>query len=250
MTSFWLSIQPFARVAPWIILAAAAVVFPVLFFVPAPYGRHFRAGWGPALGSRAGWIAMEWPSVFVFAVVWIANPQFGTPLVTTLGLLWLAHYVQRTFVFSLLLRDSGKRQSLLTVALAEIFNLFNATGNAAALNDRPFDLRFILGVILFASGFGLNLHSDGVLRSLRRPGESGYRVPFGGGFRFVSAPNYLGEIVEWVGFALAAQTLAAWAFAAFTFANLAPRAVSNHRWYRERFPDYPRTRRALVPFLW
>src|SRR5262249_33788138 len=39
MTSFWLSIQPFARVAPWIILAAAAVVFPVLFFVPAPYGR-------------------------------------------------------------------------------------------------------------------------------------------------------------------------------------------------------------------
>ena len=96
----------------------------------------------------------------------------------------------------------------------------------------------------------LNVHSDHLLRRLREPGETGYKVPAGGGFRYVSAPNYLGEIVEWIGFALAAQTLAAWAFAAFTFANLAPRAVANHRWYRERFADYPRQRRALIPFLW
>ena len=105
-----------------------------------------------------------------------------------------------------------------------------------------------MGVTLFALGFGLNVHSDRVLRSLRAPGETGYRIPFGGGFAYVSAPNYLGEILEWLGFALAAQTLAAWAFAAFTVANLAPRALSNHRWYRERFPDYPLRRRALIPF--
>jgi 3-oxo-5-alpha-steroid 4-dehydrogenase 1 len=250
MTSFWLSIQPFAHAAPYAVLAAAAVVFPVLFFVPAPYGRHFRPGWGPALSSRVGWMAMEWPSVFLFGLVWIANPRFGTPMVLALGTLWLVHYLQRTFLFSLLLRDSGKRQSVLTVALANGFNVLNATGNAAALTDRPFDPAFFGGLLLFGLGFGLNLHSDHVLRSLRAPGESGYRIPRGGGFSYVSAPNYLGEILEWVGFALAAQTLAAWAFAAFTFANLAPRALSNHRWYRERFPDYPRNRRALVPFLW
>jgi len=250
MTSFWLSIQPFARVAPWVVLVSAAGVFPLLFFVAAPYGRHFRPGWGPALGSKVGWIAMEWPSVFVFALVWVANPLFAAPMVMALGGLWLVHYLQRTFVFSLLLPGSGKRQSVLTVAMANVFNLLNATGNAAALTDRPFDAPFLAGVSLFIAGFGLNLHSDHVLRSLRAPGETGYRIPFGGGFEYVSAPNYLGEIVEWVGFALAAQTLAAWAFAAFTFANLAPRALSNHRWYRERFPDYPANRRALIPFLW
>ena len=250
MTSFWLFIQPLAHVAPRVVLVAAAIVFPLLFFVPAPYGRHFRPGWGPALGSTVGWIAMEWPSVFLFALVWVANPAFGTPMVLTLGLLWLVHYVQRTFVFSLLLRGSGRRQSLLTVALANVFNVLNATGNAAALTPRPFDAIFLVGVTLFALGFGLNVHSDRVLRSLRAPGETGYRIPFGGGFAYVSAPNYLGEILEWLGFALAAQTLAAWAFAAFTFANLAPRALSNHRWYRERFPDYPVRRRALIPFLW
>jgi hypothetical protein len=250
MTTFWLSIQPLARAAPWVVLAAAAVVFPLLLVVTAPYGRHFRPGWGPVLGSRLAWMAMEWPSVFVFALVWFANPAFGTPMVLALGALWLIHYLQRTFVFSLLLRGSGRRQPVLTVVLAEVFNLLNATGNAAALGDRPLDVAFLAGVALFAGGFALNVHSDHLLRALRAPGESGYRIPFGGGFTWVTAPNYLGEIVEWIGFALAAQTLAAWAFAAFTVANLAPRALAHHRWYRERFPDYPRQRRVLVPFLW
>jgi 3-oxo-5-alpha-steroid 4-dehydrogenase 1 len=250
MSAFWSSIESFGHVAPWCVLAAAAVVFPLLFFVTAPYGRHFRPGWGPAIGSRVGWIAMEWPSVLVFALVWMANPRFGTPSVLVLGVLWLVHYLQRTLVFSLLLRDTGKRQAVLTVGLGMVFNLVNATGNAVALVDRPLDTTFAAGVMLFLAGFLTNVHSDHVLRTLRAPGESGYKVPFGGGFRYVSAPNYLGEIVEWVGFAIAAQTLAAWAFAAFTFANLAPRAVANHRWYRERFPDYPDERRALIPFVW
>ncbi|HET9035146.1 MAG TPA: 3-oxo-5-alpha-steroid 4-dehydrogenase, partial [Myxococcaceae bacterium] len=159
-------------------------------------------------------------------------------------------YLQRTFVFSLLLRGSGRRQALLTVLLANLFNALNATGNAAALVDRPFDVAFFAGAILFVMGLLLNVHSDHLLRRLRGPGESGYRVPFGGGFAYVSAPNYLGEIIEWVGFALAAGTLAAWAFALFTFANLAPRALANHRWYREHFTNYPPERRALIPFLW
>jgi hypothetical protein len=250
MTTFWLSIQPFAHVAPWVVLASAVVVFPLLLVVTAPYGRHFRPGWGPAMSSRLGWVAMEWPSVFVFALVWFANPAFGTPMVVVLGALWLLHYLQRTFVFSLLLRGSVKRQAVLTVVMADVFNILNATGNAAALTDRPVDLAFGAGVAFFAAGFALNVHSDHLLRSLRAPGESGYKIPFGGGFTWVSAPNYLGEIVEWLGFALAAQTVAAWAFAAFTFANLAPRALANHRWYREKFPDYPGGRRALIPFLW
>jgi 3-oxo-5-alpha-steroid 4-dehydrogenase 1 len=171
-------------------------------------------------------------------------------MVTALGLLWLVHYVQRTFVFSLLQRSSGRRQALLTVVLADVFNLLNATGNAAALRERAFDAAFAVGTVLFVAGLALNVHSDQLLRRLREPGETGYKIPVGGGFRYVSAPNYFGEIIEWVGFALAAQTLAAWAFAAFAFANLAPRAIANHRWYRQRFPDYPGERRALVPFVW
>ena len=65
-------------------------------------------------------------------------------------------------------------------------------------------------------------------------------MPTGGLFRYVSCPNYLGEIVEWTGFALVMGALPGFAFLAWTLANLVPRALEHHRWYRATFPDYPR----------
>jgi steroid 5-alpha reductase family enzyme len=112
------------------------------------------------------------------------------------------------------------------------------------------DSRFLSGLAVFAAGFCINLHSDHVLRNLRGAADSGYKVPHRGMFRFVSCPNYLGEIVEWCGWALMTWSLPGLAFALWTAANLAPRARSHHRWYVKTFPDYPAGRRALVPFLW
>ena len=99
------------------------------------------------------------------------------------------------------------------------------------------------------AGFALNVHADNILLALRKPGEQGYKVPQGGPFRWLSAPNYAAELVEWGGFALATSSLAAFAFFFFSAANLIPRALTHHRWYRRTFPDYPKERRAIVPFL-
>ena len=41
--------------------------------------------------------------------------------------------------------------------------------------------------------------------------------------------------------------LPALAFALWTAANLIPRALWRHRWYRRTFPDYPPSRRAVIP---
>jgi protein-S-isoprenylcysteine O-methyltransferase Ste14 len=102
---------------------------------------------------------------------------------------------------------------------------------------------------VFVAGLTLNRASDRSLLRLRDRDESGYSIPRGGAFRWVSCPNYLGEIIEWAGWALASRSPAALAFAVFTAANLVPRAVAHHRWYRANFADYPAHRRALVPFL-
>jgi hypothetical protein len=56
-------------------------------------------------------------------------------------------------------------------------------------------------------------------------------------------------MVQWAGWALATWSLAGLAFAVYTGANLAPRALAHHAWYRQRFPDNPARRRALVPFV-
>lgn len=239
------------------VMAAAAIAsFVALLFVPAPYGRHHRPGWGPAIPARIGWVVMESPSVWLFAWVYAQGRYASDTVPLVLLALWQLHYLQRTLVFPLRMRP-GAPKPLVTVAMALGFNLANAWLNAAGVSgvEGPYapgwaaSPRFVLGVALFALGFGVNLHSDAILRRLRKPGETGYRVPQGGLFRWVTSPNYLGEIVEWCGFALAAGTWAAAAFALFTAANLVPRALTHHRWYRERFPDYPRERRAILPGL-
>jgi protein-S-isoprenylcysteine O-methyltransferase Ste14 len=237
-------------------LAAIATVVG-LRFVIAPYGRHTRPGWGPTLPARLGWMVMESPAVFFFAYVYWQGAHRAEAGPLALLALWLLHYLQRTFVFPLRMRGEGKRMPFAIVGLALAFNLMNAYLNARWLsgfgNYPPYwltDPRFLIGALAFVTGFSVNLIADRALRRLRAPGEVGYRVPRGGLFEWVSCPNYLGEMVEWFGFALAAWSPAGLAFALYTVANLAPRALSHHAWYRARFPDYPVERRALLPYLW
>jgi protein-S-isoprenylcysteine O-methyltransferase Ste14 len=236
-------------------LALAVLTFAGLQFVVAPYGRHGRAGWGPTVPARVGWLVMECPASLVFLGVYLAGDHRAELVPLILLLLWQTHYIQRAFVYPLLMR-AGARMPLSVMAMAIAFNVLNGFINArwvSALGHYPpswlADPRFIVGAALFLGGLALNLNSDRTLRQLRGPGESGYRVPHGGAYRWVSAPNYLGEIVEWSGWALATWSLAGLAFALYTIANLAPRAVSNHRWYREHFADYPPARRALIPYV-
>ena len=53
----------------------------------------------------------------------------------------------------------------------------------------------------------------------------------GGLFEYVTCPHYLGECIEWLGFAVATQTTGGAAFAFWTFANLFPRAVAYRAWH-------------------
>ena len=84
---------------------------------------------------------------------------------------------------------------------------------------------------------------------MRAKASGGAVLPRGGAFELVSCPNLAGEIVEWIGFALMSWSLPGLAFAMWTAANLVPRALWRHRWYRERFPGYPAKRRAVIPRL-
>ena len=69
------------------------------------------------------------------------------------------------------------------------------------------------------------------------------------GEEIAGAIHRLGEILQWLGFAIAGWSLPALAFVCFTAANLVPKALSSHRWYREHFASYPAERKAVFPFL-
>jgi len=240
----------------WLIFGVSLVSFPVLFFFTAPYGRHVQEGWGPRMSWLGGWILMELPAPVAFVLAYVDGPGARQPVPLVFLALWGLHYLHRGLVFPLGRRHRNKRQLLAATAVGFVFNGINgfcvgyAVSHAEHLtSDWAADPRFGLGLALMILGAGVNIHSDTVLRSLRQPGETGYRVPYGGCYRWVSSPNYLGEMTEWIGLALASWTLAGLAFAVFTIANLFPRALAHHRWYRAQFEDYPVDRKAILPRL-
>ena len=91
------------------------------------------------------------------------------------------------------------------------------------------DPRFLAGVLVFVVGFAINNHSDNILLGLRKPGETGYSIPRGGVFRYVSCPNYFGELLEWAGWALATWSLAGLAFFVYTAAKPRPESAQPPR---------------------
>lgn len=240
----------------WFVLAA--ITFVVLQFVVAPYGRHMRSGWGPSVPSRWAWVIMEMPMPVLFGTCFIIGEHRDAPAAWALLVMWEAHYLHRAFIYPFTLRSKGKRMPLLIAAMAFFTNigcaymngwyLFGPSGGY--LRHWVSAWQFRIGVALFALGFFINRQSDAILRRLRAPDEVGYKVPYGGLFRWVSCPNYLGEIVEWIGWAVASWSPTGLAFAAWTIANLVPRARAHHLWYHRQFPDYPSERKALLPGIW
>jgi steroid 5-alpha reductase family enzyme len=147
---------------------------------------------------------------------------------------------------------------IVVVISAFIFNIVNGYLNGRYIftlsdgyaNEWLGDPRFIIGLTLFVTGFVINRRADRTLRNLREPNESDYKIPYGQMYRWISCPNYLGEILIWIGWAISTWSLPGLAFAVWTTANLVPRAYSHHIWYRKHFPDYPTERKALLPGLW
>ena len=241
----------------WIWLALAGVTFLSLFFVTAPYGRFARKGWGPRMNNRLGWITQEAPASLLFFVFFFLGHRQAEIVPIVLLVFWQVHYLHRSFIFPFRLRGERKQTTMLTVALAVVFNFGNAYLNARWLfslgpgyeTSWLWDPRFLVGAALFIVGFAINKHSDHILIHLRAPGESGYKIPRGGFYRFVSSPNYFGEILQWGGWALMCWNVGALTFLVWTAANLAPRAFSIHKWYKMTFDDYPSERKALLPFI-
>ncbi|MGC9349581.1 MAG: DUF1295 domain-containing protein [Anaerolineae bacterium] len=239
-------------------LGVAAAVFALLFFISAPYGRHLRRGWGPLIENLYGWVIMETPAALVFAVCFATGTVPRNAPAVSFFSMWELHYIHRAFVYPLTIRDGHKKMPITVMLLGFGFNVGNAYANGRYLFSLSggypqrwvHDPRFVTGLILFVAGYIINRWADLALRNLRKPGETGYRIPYGGLFRWVSCPNYLGEIVEWSGWALATWSLPGLAFAVWTFANLAPRARSHHAWYHANFPEYPAERKALIPGIW
>jgi hypothetical protein len=238
-----------------LILGLAGVVFMLLFFISAPYGKFLRKGWGPSVRSKWAWMIMEAPSPVLMACFFITADQKSLPQIIFICF-WLSHYIHRTLIYPFTQSGSNKSYPFILVCMAFIFNCLNGFINGyGVFHLLSYDLswlkswQFPAGGLIFLSGFIVNKTADEKLRLLRIDKTEEYVLPKGWLFSYISCPHYFGEIIEWGGWAIMTWSLPGFAFFIFTFANLFPRGMASHKWYKAKFSDYPVNRKAVIPFI-
>ncbi|HRI10409.1 MAG TPA: DUF1295 domain-containing protein [Nannocystaceae bacterium] len=246
-------------------LVFAALVLLVGPFVQSPYGRFASERFGVALDPRLGWFLMELPATLSFLWFFFDGPRCFEPVPLVFLGIWLVHYGNRGWFFPWSIRSPrGARASFSLMVMvtgwfvttthgylhASFFSRFGGHYDLGWFDDP----RFRIGFVIYAGSLALNIHSDAIIRRLRTreevaAGVKVYRIPRGGLFRWVTSPNYLTELTAWAGLAICSWSLASVFILAVSLGNLVPRALATHRWYKARFPEYPRERKALVPFV-
>ncbi|OEU10879.1 Steroid_dh-domain-containing protein [Fragilariopsis cylindrus CCMP1102] len=107
--------------------------------------------------------------------------------------------------------------------------------------------RLYFGIVLIIIGFSIVFTSDRILLNLKKQQlrkkrmnshTSHYSIPYGGLFYLVSSPHYFGELLEWIGFCIASNySLCSSSFVVWTAANLIPRSIHTHNWYKNTFQN-------------
>ncbi|MDR2556595.1 MAG: DUF1295 domain-containing protein [Bacteroidales bacterium] len=241
--------------------AIAVFVFITLFFVDAGYGMFFKKSWGLSINNKLGWFIMEIPVFVLMILMWAFSERTDNIVLIIFLLLFELHYLQRSFIFPFLMKGNS-HIPLSVVFMGITFNIFNTLMQGGWLfYVSPADYytakwltspQFIIGVIIFLTGYAVNLNSDYIIRHLRADGDTKHYFPQKGMFRYVSSANYFGELVEWTGFAVLTWSLSGAVFALWTFANLAPRARRLNKKYAEEFSEeYSMIKpKSIIPFVY
>jgi len=266
----------------WGLMALAVVEVLGLSVMPAPYGRYAKRSFGPLIPAKFAWFASQLPSLLVPLILFFTSDHSTSYIANYMLLgMFMLHYAIKTFIHPLIIRGENP-MPLVPFIAATLYCTVNGYLQAKFLLSYAdygytwvFGFRYILGSILFLVGMLINISGDATLAQLRSPdvlpvksdvgrdiaadaaGGKGSRVlgeerhlaiPHGGLFEYVSSANFTGELIEWLGFAIAAWSLPALAHFLVSCGNLIPRALQHHRDYIHKFKEeYPKNRRAVIP---
>lgn len=247
------------EILPYAMLISGAISFIILISgFKAAYGRYSGQSHTliPLIPAKWAWFIQELPSLCI-PLYYLIIGIIDLPLINAFILiLFCLHYINRTLIYPFLIKQgTGTPAHIFLLCL--LFCTVNGymqgkwhSCNNVVYNESPMNTLFcFIGTSTFIIGMIINITSDSILRNLRKDGKSNYKIPYGGLFEYISGANFFGECIEWIGYALLARTPPAFAFAFSTLCNLAPRAYHHHRWYHEKFDNYPKDRKAFIPFV-
>jgi len=169
----------------------------------------------------------------------------------------LIHYIKREFETVLVHRFSNDTMPFSNLfknsthywVLFGVFNMYFLQHPDYTPPSWASDTFFKANFAIFCVFELLNLNAHIILKNLRRPGTTERNIPRGGGFNQVSCANYFFEACCWTVFAISAQTVGSYFFLILSFGQMFLWAQKKHSRYLKEFPDYPKSRKVMIPFL-
>jgi len=112
-------------------------------------------------------------------------------------------------------------------------------------------LSLILSLIFIVAWYH-QLQAHKIFAELKIKNPNKHSVPEGSLFKFVSCPHYMCEIIMYTCLMGILGTnhstgILVWAWVTI---NQIIAATMSHQWYLTKFEDYPRERKAILPFIW
>ncbi|KAA0197454.1 Synaptic glycoprotein SC2, partial [Fasciolopsis buskii] len=228
---------------------------------------------GPQIGWRTVFLAEYSGPLVIYLTMWVLRqPELRNPLLSPIEshiglrclacLCWCGHYTKRILETLFVHRFSH--------ATMPLFNVFRNCGYyfgfaffVSYFVNHPLYTFPTFGCAQVLFGLGLFLVSEWAnftchltLKNLRPPNSTIRRIPepmpgylFTRMFKLVVCPHYLFESLAWVGFSVMTQVLPAAIFTTVGFSQMAVWAAARLRAYRREFPDFPRHRKAIIPFV-
>lgn len=224
------------------------------------------------LGPQIGWITVflaEYAGplfiyLWLYTRPWIFYGDFAGlssshTVVHIAAACWTIHYAKRILETLFVHRFSHATMPMTNLfkncSYYWLFTVYVAYHVNHPLYTPPCILQVYGGLAAFLISELGNLSVHVALRNLRPPGTTVRRIPVSTSnpftvlFNFVSCPNYTYEFFSWVAFTIMTQCLPAGLFALAGMYQMTVWAIGKHRNYRKEFPNYPKQRKAILPFL-
>lgn len=161
------------------------------------------------------------------------------------------HFLKRDLEVLFVHRYSGLMGLQTTIFISVSYLVFATTliyaQNLARGNPEPtLDLKNA-GVFLFSIGTSGNFYHHFLLSKLRQKNDTGYKIPKGGLFNYVTCPHYLFEIISFIGLGCISQTVYGVNLSLGILCYLSGRSFATREWYRSKFENFPANTKALIP---
>ncbi|XP_046836883.1 very-long-chain enoyl-CoA reductase [Vespa crabro] len=180
-------------------------------------------------------------------------------VVNIAAICWTIHYAKRLLETLFVHRFSHATMPLRNLfkncSYYWLFAMYVAYHINHPLYTPPNQLYFYAGLVMFAVCELGNFFIHKALRNLRPAGTTVRKIPVATGnpwtvlFNVVSCPNYTYEIGSWIGFTIMTSCLPAGLFTLAGAYQMTMWALGKHRAYKKEFPQYPKDRKAIFPFI-